>query len=125
MADLSLDGLGRDAWHRWGDGPGQINLCPLMGTDLFQLQMPVPLTGDIDTSDAGLAAIVAARTGRADIVLHAVHWCSVYEMSSRLAERYRVGRVFIAGGTAHIQLPQSVRIKEKPGDQSRAFLMQP
>ena len=105
VADLSLTGLGRDAWHRWGEGPGQISLCPLMGTDLFQLQMPVPLDGDIDTSDAALAAVIAARTGRADIVVHAVHWRSVYEMSSRLADRYRVGRVFIAGDAAHIHPP--------------------
>ena len=105
VADLSLTGLGRDAWHRWGEGPGQISLCPLMGTDLFQLQMPVPLDGDIDTSDAALAAVIAARTGRADIAVHAVHWRSVYEMSSRLAERYRVGRVFIAGDAAHIHPP--------------------
>jgi 2-polyprenyl-6-methoxyphenol hydroxylase-like FAD-dependent oxidoreductase len=105
VADLSLTGLGRDAWHRWGEGPGQISLCPLMGTDLFQLQMPVPLDGDIDTSDAALAAVIAARTGRADIAVHAVHWRSVYEMSSRLADRYRVGRVFIAGDAAHIHPP--------------------
>ncbi|USX15358.1 FAD-dependent oxidoreductase [Oxalobacteraceae bacterium OTU3CAMAD1] len=105
VADLSLTGLGRDAWHRWGEGAGQLGLCPLMGTDLFQLQMPVPLDGDIDTSDAALAAVIAARTGRADIALHAVHWRSVYEMSSRLADRYRVGRVFIAGDAAHIHPP--------------------
>ena len=48
-----------------------------MGTGLFQLQMPVPLEGDIDTSDAALAAVIAARTGRADIAVHAVHWRSV------------------------------------------------
>lgn len=105
VADLALDGLGRDAWHRWGDGAGQISLCPLMGAGLFQLQMPVPLDGDIDTSDAALAAVIAARTGRADIAVRAVHWRSVYEMSSRLADRYRVGRVFIAGDAAHIHPP--------------------
>ena len=105
VADLSLTGLDRGAWHRWGEGAGQISLCPLMGTDLFQLQMPVPLEGDIDTSDAALAAVIAARTGRADIAVRAVHWRSVYEMSSRLADRYRVDRVFIAGDAAHIHPP--------------------
>ena len=28
VADLSLTGLGRDAWHRWGEGAGQLSLCP-------------------------------------------------------------------------------------------------
>jgi 2-polyprenyl-6-methoxyphenol hydroxylase-like FAD-dependent oxidoreductase len=105
VADLTLTGLSRDAWHRWGDGPGQLSLCPLMGTALFQLQMPIALEGEFDASDAGLAAVIAARTGRDDIVVQAVHWRSVYEMSSRLADRYRVGRVFIAGDAAHIHPP--------------------
>ena len=105
VADLTLTGLSRDAWHRWGDGPAQISLCPLMGTALFQLQMPVALDGEFDASDAGLAAVIAERTGRPDIVVHTVHWRSVYEMSARLAERYRVGRVLIAGDAAHIHPP--------------------
>jgi 2-polyprenyl-6-methoxyphenol hydroxylase-like FAD-dependent oxidoreductase len=105
VADLTLTGLSRDAWHRWGDGPRQISLCPLMGTALFQLQMPIALEGEFDASDAGLAAVIAERTGRGDIDVRAVHWRSVYEMSSRLADRYRVGRVFIAGDAAHIHPP--------------------
>jgi 2-polyprenyl-6-methoxyphenol hydroxylase-like FAD-dependent oxidoreductase len=105
VADLTLTGLSREAWHRWGDGPGQISLCPLMGTTLFQLQMPIALEGEFDASDAGLSTVIAARTGRDDIVVQAVHWRSVYEMSSRLADRYRVGRVFIAGDAAHIHPP--------------------
>ena len=105
VADLALTGLSRDAWHRWGDGPGQISLCPLMGTALFQLQMPIALESAFDASDAGLAAAIAARTGRDDIAVQAVHWRSVYEMSSRLADHYRVGRVFIAGDAAHIHPP--------------------
>jgi 2-polyprenyl-6-methoxyphenol hydroxylase-like FAD-dependent oxidoreductase len=105
VADLTLAGLSRDAWHRWGDGLRQISLCPLMGTALFQLQMPIALEGEFDASDAGLAAAIAERTGRGDIDVRAVHWRSVYEMSSRLADRYRVGRVFIAGDAAHIHPP--------------------
>ena len=106
VADLSLSGLEDDVWHRWnGGGAEQIGLCPLRGTDLFQLQMPIPLEGEFDLSDAGIAAAIAARTGRSDIVVHAVHWRSDYAMSSRLAERYRVGRVFIAGDAAHVHPP--------------------
>ncbi len=105
VADLSLSGLTREAWHRWGSGGKQIALCPLQGTELFQLQMPIPLDGEFDLSDAGLAAAIAERTGRSDIALHAVHWRSDYAMSARLADRYRVGRVFIAGDAAHVHPP--------------------
>jgi 2-polyprenyl-6-methoxyphenol hydroxylase-like FAD-dependent oxidoreductase len=106
VADLELGGLESDVWHRWnGGGMRQIGICPLRGTDLFQLQMPIPLEGEFDLSQAGLAAAIAERTGRDDIAVHAVHWASDYAMSSRLADRYRVGRVFIAGDAAHIHPP--------------------
>lgn len=105
VADLSLSGLTRDVWHRWGSGSKQISLCPLQGTELFQLQMPIPLAGAFDLSDAGLAAVIAERTGRSDIDVHAVHWRSDYAMSARLAERYRVGRVLLAGDAAHVHPP--------------------
>ncbi|WP_167761345.1 FAD-dependent oxidoreductase [Duganella callida] len=105
VADLTLSGLTREVWHRWGSGAQQISLCPLRGTSLFQLQMPVPLNGVSDLSAAGLSAAIAARTGRADIQVQAVHWVSDYAMSARLADRYRQGRVFIAGDAAHVHPP--------------------
>jgi 2-polyprenyl-6-methoxyphenol hydroxylase-like FAD-dependent oxidoreductase len=107
VADVRLDGLDRLAWHRFqlGSPATQLMLCPLAGTDLFQLQGPVALEGDIDLSPAALTALIAERTGRADIVVHAVSWASVYSMNARLADRYRIGRVFLAGDAAHIHPP--------------------
>ncbi|MEI9886882.1 MAG: FAD-dependent oxidoreductase [Rhizomicrobium sp.] len=106
VADLALEGLGTDAWHRWNDGaPEQMSLCPLRGTDLFQLQAPVPLEGDIDLTAPGLDAMIARRTGRSDLRVDAVAWASVYSMNARLADRYGVGRVYLAGDAAHIHPP--------------------
>jgi len=106
VADVSVEGLGRDAWHRFNDGtPHQISLCPLRGTDLFQLQAIVTLEGDIDLSTEGLAAMVTRRTGRNDILIRTVTWASAYNMHARLADRFRVGRVFLAGDAAHIHPP--------------------
>ncbi len=106
VADLLVDGVNRDAWHRWGEGSGgQISLCPLAGTDMFQLQGPVPAEGDIDVSVEGLNALLAARTGRKDIVVRSVSWASVYTMNARIAERYRVDRAFLIGDAAHIHPP--------------------
>jgi 2-polyprenyl-6-methoxyphenol hydroxylase-like FAD-dependent oxidoreductase len=106
VADVSMEGLGRDAWHRFNDGtPSQISLCPLRGTDLFQLQAIIPLEGEFDLSTEGLAAMVARRTGRNDILVRAVSWVSAYNMQARLADRFRVGRVFLAGDAAHIHPP--------------------
>jgi 2-polyprenyl-6-methoxyphenol hydroxylase-like FAD-dependent oxidoreductase len=91
VADVELEGIGRDAWHRFGSEQEQVLICPLAGTSLFQVQGPVPLEGDVDLTPAGLTALVAERTGR-DIVIHSVSWASAYAMNARLADRYRVGR---------------------------------
>ena len=106
VADLDLEGLTRDAWHRWNDGkPEGMSLCPLMGTDQFQLQARIPGDGEVDLSAPGLEAMIAARTGRNDLRVHAVSWASAYSMNARLADRYQVGRVFLAGDAAHTHPP--------------------
>jgi 2-polyprenyl-6-methoxyphenol hydroxylase-like FAD-dependent oxidoreductase len=49
--------------------------------------------------------LVGKRTGRQDIVIRSVSWASAYAMSARLADRYCVGRVFLAGDAAHVHPP--------------------
>jgi 2-polyprenyl-6-methoxyphenol hydroxylase-like FAD-dependent oxidoreductase len=107
VADVMLTGLDRNAWHRFKGSRAirQISLCPLAGTDLFQLQGSVPPDGDVDLSAAGLTTMVTERTGRADIVVGSVSWASAFSMHARLADRYRVGRVFLAGDAAHVHPP--------------------
>ncbi len=107
VADVTLTGLSRDVWHRYGDKDmaRQIAICPLAGTDLFQIQGPVPMEGEIDLSAAALTALIRDRTGRDEIVVETVSWASAYVMNARLADRYRVGRVFLVGDAAHIHPP--------------------
>lgn len=107
VADVTLTGLSDDAWHRFGQGDmeHQIGICPLAGTDLFQIQAPVPLEGDVGVSAADLEAMIADRADRSDIKVGTVGWASVYAMNARLADRYRVGRIFLVGDAAHIHPP--------------------
>ncbi|HTW34097.1 MAG TPA: FAD-dependent oxidoreductase [Rhizomicrobium sp.] len=106
VADVLIDGLSDDVWHRWGNTPADsIALSPLRGTDLFQLQGAIPFEGEVDLSARGLHDMIAARTHRTDIPVHAVAWASAYAMSARLADRFRVGRVFLAGDAAHVHPP--------------------
>lgn len=107
VADVVLTGLDRGAWHRFHDGAmdRQMALCPLARTELFQLQAPIPVEGEVDLSADGLSAMIAERTGRSDIRVHAVHWASAYQMNARLADRYRHGRAFLIGDAAHIHPP--------------------
>ena len=49
--------------------------------------------------------MVAERTGRDDIRVKSVLWASAFSMNARLADRYRVGRVFLVGDAAHVHPP--------------------
>jgi 2-polyprenyl-6-methoxyphenol hydroxylase-like FAD-dependent oxidoreductase len=107
VADVVLTGLGRDAWHRFHEGSmdRMISLCPLAGTGMFQLQAPVPLEGHVDLSVEGLNKMIAERSGRDDIHIAQASWASAFNMNARLADRYRDGRVFLAGDAAHTHPP--------------------
>lgn len=83
----------------------QLSLCPLAGTDLFQIQAPVTAEGDMDLALEGLSRLVSERSGRDDLKIRSVVWASVYSMNQRLADQYRVGRVLLAGDAAHIHPP--------------------
>ncbi|MDR3471117.1 MAG: FAD-dependent oxidoreductase [Devosia sp.] len=107
VADVTLSGLSREVWHRFGEGDmeRQISACPLAGTALFQLQGPILLEGEVDLSAEGLTVLLAERTGRSDIVVDAVSWASAFKMNARLADHYRAGRVFLMGDAAHTHPP--------------------
>ena len=107
VADLALTGLDRDVWWQFNSGDMQrmIAICPLGGTDLFQIQAPVPPEGGVDLSAEGLEQMIVERTGRSDVKVQAVSWASAYAMNARLADRYRTGRIFLAGDAAHIHPP--------------------
>ncbi len=107
VADVALTGLSRGWWHQFngGDMARIISICPLGGTDLFQLQAAVPPEEDVDLSAGALERMIAERIGHSDIRVQKVCWASVYAMNARLAARYRVGHVFLTGDAAHIHPP--------------------
>ncbi|WP_409463009.1 FAD-dependent oxidoreductase [Amycolatopsis sp. GA6-003] len=103
IADLAVDGLDRDAWHMWRCEEGFVSLCPLPSTGLFQYQAPIGDETDLDL--ATLQAIFDRRSGRTDVRLRSPEWTSVWRSNTRLADRYRTGRVFLAGDAAHVHSP--------------------
>ena len=105
VADVEVDGLDRDAWHMWRHEEGLVSLCPLPSTNAFQYQAGIAPGQDPELSLANMQAILERRSGRTDIRLHEPEWSSLWRANIRLADRYRAGRVFLAGDAAHIHSP--------------------
>ncbi|GAA4534247.1 FAD-dependent oxidoreductase [Amycolatopsis samaneae] len=105
VADVGVDGLDRDAWHLWQHADGLVALCPLPSTTAFQYQAVLAPGQDPDLGLANLRAVLEQRTGRTDLRLHEPEWSSLWRANVRLVDRYREGRVFLAGDAAHIHSP--------------------
>jgi hypothetical protein len=110
-ADTILEGFDSDVWHEFNDWRSEqwLAVARLRGTDLFQLQGPVPLEGDVDLSAEALEKMVATRTGRSDVHIRSVRWASPYALSARLADHFQVGRVFLAGDASHTHSPSGAQ----------------
>ena len=105
VADVAVDGLDRDTWHVWRHEEGFAALCPLPSTDTFQYQASLASNQDPETSLANMQAILERRSRRGDIHLREPVWSSLWRANIRLVDRYRAGRVFLAGDAAHIHSP--------------------
>ncbi|MEU4194914.1 FAD-dependent monooxygenase [Kribbella sp. NPDC026611] len=107
LGDVSADGLDHQSgyWFAAADNPmAGIALTPLSGGDQFQFGAPLD-SDDADTSLEGLQALVDKYAGPGVAKLRNLTWSTVWRPNVRLAERFRVGRVFIAGDAAHVHPP--------------------
>ncbi|WP_327738818.1 FAD-dependent monooxygenase [Streptomyces nojiriensis] len=107
IGDVRAPGLSRDAWHQWftSEGGG-ILLCPMPGTDGFQLQASPerdergePLPPSLE----GFQRIFDRHARVPGIRLTEATWISAWRVNVRMATRMREGRVFLAGDAAHVQ----------------------
>jgi 2-polyprenyl-6-methoxyphenol hydroxylase-like FAD-dependent oxidoreductase len=105
VADVRVDGLDRDAWQMWSHAEGMIALCPLPSTDVFQYQAGIGPGQNPELNLANMQSMLERRSGRTDIHLHDIEWSSLWRLNVRIVDRYREGRVFLAGDAAHIHSP--------------------
>ncbi|MEU8762497.1 FAD-dependent monooxygenase [Streptomyces sp. NPDC048659] len=97
----------RDHWHVWPKAPGgAVALCPLPGGEQFQLTAAFEDEEDtVGTGPEAVRALLADRTPlRAADVLE-VLWASGFRARAAMADRFRDGRVFLAGDAAHVHSP--------------------
>ncbi|MFI7384518.1 FAD-dependent monooxygenase [Streptomyces sp. NPDC049813] len=96
-------------WHVWPKAPGGgVAFCPLPsdGGRLFQLAAQFADESAVpDTSPAGVTQLLAARTPLGAEHIAEVVWASDFRARAALADRFRAGRVFLAGDAAHVHSP--------------------
>jgi len=125
LGDVEVDwdlpeGFGVRSSHRNADGgTDDVLVCiPLPGRRRYRMSMLVP--PELTSAPVGEVAH-GLEGGRAPELRHiqavldrlspqpttatALRWSSVFRISHRLADRYREGRVFLAGDAAHIHPP--------------------
>ena len=105
IADVRATGLDRAHWHIWRSAEGFLALCPLPSTDLFQLQASIAPGQEGEATLANFQRLVESRSGRGDIRLSDPGWMSLWRANIRMVDRYRTGRVFLAGDAAHVHSP--------------------
>ncbi|HVV45518.1 MAG TPA: FAD-dependent monooxygenase [Bryobacteraceae bacterium] len=106
VGDVATDDLDRDHWHTWPAHPaGWVGLCPLETTDSFQFQAAIGEENPPEPTLELFQQIVSERTGSSAIRLKNATWLSLYRVNIRMVDRYRAGRVFLAGDAAHVHSP--------------------
>lgn len=105
LGDVRLTGLDRDHWYMWRSVEGFLALCPLPSTDTFQLQASIAPGQEDQPSREAFQRLVDRRTGRQDIRVEEVAWESMWRANVRMVDRYRAGRVLLAGDAAHVHSP--------------------
>ncbi|MEV5877097.1 FAD-dependent monooxygenase [Streptomyces sp. NPDC052101] len=108
VADVQVTGLDRDHWHAFPKDDGTaVGLCPLPCTDHFQLQARLAegTRPDPYLSLDGIRELVAAYTHLAPEAVTELRWASDFRPRAALADRFRAGRVLLAGDAAHVHSP--------------------
>jgi hypothetical protein len=106
IVDAAAEGLSRDRWHVWpGPGGRFIGACPLPHSDQFQWTIRLRPDEEPPLDVDGINTRIRAHTRNKHIRLSDIGWKSVFRPNIRMVDRYRSGRVFLAGDAAHVHTP--------------------
>jgi 2-polyprenyl-6-methoxyphenol hydroxylase-like FAD-dependent oxidoreductase len=106
IVDAATTGLSRDRWHVWPAlGNRFVGACPLPHGQVFQWMIRLTPDEEPPLDEASINARIQSHIHNKRITLRDITWVSVWRPNIRLAERYRHGRVLIAGDAAHVHTP--------------------
>ncbi|MER7767527.1 FAD-dependent monooxygenase [Kitasatospora sp. NPDC096140] len=107
MASMEVDGLDTDAMHIWNDprlGVGALAMIPMRADANWAVHASVAPDehGAIpDPTAETFRRLFAERAALPGVTLHEPSWSTVWRPTVRMVERYRDGRVLLAGDAAH------------------------
>lgn len=105
FADARVDGVPTDHGCIWPlDEHRAVSVMPLAGTELSVVTVLPPEDKNEPVRDY-LQRQVAAASGWEDLHVREVTWHTTWRVNTRLAERFRDGRVFLAGDAGHVHPP--------------------
>lgn len=107
--NLSVDGLDASAAHMWATGPGaMVTLAPMPKSGTWFFTAPLPQGAEQEPSSISVetfAEIFRQRVGLPGVRFRDPVYLSVYRVNIRMVDRYRNGRVLLAGDAAHVHAP--------------------
>jgi 3-(3-hydroxy-phenyl)propionate hydroxylase len=105
LADSSIDGdLQCDAVHYYCSTGGVMVLVPLYNGRFRVFTAGPPGLRPEDLTPAVLQGYLD-KLGPGGLRLHDVDWLTTFSIHARHADKFRVGRVFLAGDAAHVHSP--------------------
>ncbi len=117
VADVRIAGLDRDNWHMFPPREGRdefLTLCPLAWHGRLPAGRPVHRGHARGPLPDAVRRVVAARTHLAAEDVTEVLWASDFRPRAALADRFRAGRVFLAGDAAHVHSRPAARASTRP-----------
>jgi 2-polyprenyl-6-methoxyphenol hydroxylase-like FAD-dependent oxidoreductase len=114
LANVGIRGLDPGFWHVWTDPTwGYLTVQPVVHGDTWLFAATVSGTTRVDeaaVTTETLRRLFAERAGMAGVSFHDLIWRSTYRRNLRVADRYRVGRVLLAGDSAHVGVEHGMNI---------------
>jgi len=109
FGNLNVDGLDATAAHMWATGPGgMLTLYPMPKSETWFFTAPLPPDDDQEHAPITIETFTDAferHVGLPGVMFRDPLYLSVYRVNVRMVDRFRDGRVFLAGDAAHVHTP--------------------
>jgi 2-polyprenyl-6-methoxyphenol hydroxylase-like FAD-dependent oxidoreductase len=105
IADVEADNLERGRVHGYIAEKGLMFFFPLGSPASWRVLAMVPTGERVEQPTVQSVQATIGQNTTDPITIRDPVWLTMFSVQSRLAERFRVGRVFLAGDAAHIHSP--------------------